>query len=512
MASKHSSESSHLSHFVRVAEHPSLTIYSEHGETTTIYDPKNEADIHKLCKAANLDEFIKDKENVTYPHLLIFESNRYARGVIANEAIKKNQIICEYLGEMASLEKMLDRERVTKIVKKELSISLNAKDMNYFEQLDKAIDAYIKQISAYAFELTRKSGPNDCMLAHKKRSLAAFINHQTTDPNVHVDIKNQSIRFIASRNIFKGEQLRIDYGPDYEYEEHMSYIPNTDNHLRRGKFLAEHIGCYHLIPFALKPHQKKALGTEFNHLMVPLFIFQLLKNKKIKHFTQYDKYLPPLEVFNYSKKNLGHEIYIPEHQQNITPLLLACALKNKIAIKKLIEDPDIDIFSKTIQDKDALMILLNSVKSEKMFLQLSKPLLKILAKNVKRIDYLGSDQNKSTALHIIIERNWYQSIKWFNHKVFFSVVDTQDYDPLMLAIARGKKESLKALFKLVYVKKHIKSLLLIREDINDHNHYVLKRALQDTPKKYYNDISKLILQAVKKNNAYEKIRLLVNCA
>jgi hypothetical protein len=200
----------------------------------------------------------------------------------------------------------------------------------------------------------------------------------------------------------------------------------------------------------------------------------------------------------------GYNIYVPEDQQNIMSLLYACASKNTYAIRALVEDPAIDIYAKSIQGKDALIVLLNSVKSENTFLKLAKPLLQILSKSIKRIDYLGTDDLQNTALHLLIERNWSKTIKWFNHKIFFAVVDKKDYDPLMLAIARGKQETLRALFKLDYVKRHLRTLLLIKENVSNDVEYVLKRALKDTPKRNYNNICKILLRAVKLNSTVRK--------
>jgi hypothetical protein len=504
MSPKRLNNPSALKEFVMVAEHPELTIFSEYGQTT-IYNPKNKSDLDKLCKVANLEEFLKDNEQAEYPHLLIFESSRYARGVVANEFIKKNRIICEYLGEMDSLEEVIDRDRVAKMLRQQSS-----KDKISFEALDNAIDAYIKHVSAYAFELTRQSGPNDCMLAHRKRSLAAFINHHTTDPNVYVDIVNDSIRYIASRDIEIGEQLRIDYGPDYEYQECLYYIPSTENHLRRGKFLAENLQYYYNIPVKLTKNKKSALGTESDYVMVPKFLIPLLDNhqpKKNYLLTEYEKRLPILEILECTKKpgvKSAFTVFIPENQQNIMPLLLTCVYQNATTIRKLVKDPLIDIFSKTIKDKDALIILLNIVKIEDQFLKLAGPILKILSTNVKRIDYLGSDNYQYTALHILVMRDWCKAVKWFNHKVFFAVVDINDFDPLMLAIAQGKNNSLQALFKLKYVKQHLNSLLLIREEKADSTDYILRRALQLTPKRKYADTCRILLKAVRPNLKVEK--------
>jgi hypothetical protein len=505
MSSKNINNQCQLKNFVIVADKPELTIFSESGETTTVYNPKKDSDLAKLCKAASLEEFIKDNEKAEYPHLLVFESGRYARGVVANEPIKKNQIICEYLGEIDSLDAVVDRDRVTKLLTEELVRT--SKGKSSFESLDKAIDDYIKHVSAYAFELKRKSGPNDCMLAHKKRSLAAFINHHTTDPNVHVDVVKKSIRFIASRNIEKGEQLRIDYGPDYEYEERMYYIPSSENHLRRGKFLAENLQHYHETPLELSKMQKIALGAESDFVMIPKFLLPLLSAAKVKkklNATGYELRLPILEVLECSKKqevNAGYNVYVPEKQQNIMPLLFVCARQHGAAITALVEDPHVDIFVKTIEDRDALIVLLKSIKSEVKFMQLAKPILQIIASNVKRIDYLGSDNYQHTALHIIVERGWSKCIKWFDRKTFFSVIDMQDFDPLMLAIAQGKETVLQELFKLTYVKRHLRGLLLIKEDLADDDcDYVLKRALRQTPAKKYKIIASVILRTVKKFN------------
>jgi hypothetical protein len=498
-----------MKNFVKVADYPRLTIFSE-GIKTTVYNPENDDDIVKLCKAADLEEFLKDNEKAGYPHLLIFETKRYARGVVANEFIKKGRIICEYLGEMDSLEKVIDRNRVTKLLAQQFIKS--SQETISLEVFNNAIDAYIKNVSAYAFELTRQSGPNDCMLAHRKRSLAAFINHHATDPNVHVNIINNSIQFVASRHIEKGEQLRIDYGPDYEYQERLYYIPSSENHLHRGKFLNENLEYYYDIPLKLTKRQKIALSIESDYVMIPLFLKLLLDNniKEANLLTEYAKRLPTIEIIKCLKKpniKSGYTIFIPETQQNIMPLLMASVYQNQSVIKKLVEDPSIDIFSKTIQDKDALILILKMTKSEDQFLKLAKPLLQILAKNVKRIDYLGSDNYQYTALHTIVMRAWHNAIKWFNHKIFFSVIDSNDFDPLMLAIAEGKSDVLKALFKLSYVNHHLNSLLLIKEEINNDVDYVLARALKKIPKRKYNDICRIILRAVKNNpKVQEKIQ------
>src|SRR5688572_9170182 len=90
--------------FIKVLESPKLTIYAEDHVKSFTYNPQNDVDVKRLCKDASILEFIKDT-NPRYPSLTIFKSKRYNMGVITNVTIKKNQIICEYLGEIASLNK-----------------------------------------------------------------------------------------------------------------------------------------------------------------------------------------------------------------------------------------------------------------------------------------------------------------------------------------------------------------------------------------------------------------------
>src|SRR5580700_6937484 len=110
--------------FIKVLDIPKITIYAEDHVKSLTYNPQNVTDIKRLCKDASILEFIKDT-NPRYPSLSIFKSKRYNMGVITNVSIKKNQIICEYLGEIASLNKETTPSRAKLSLLKNKAIKKN---------------------------------------------------------------------------------------------------------------------------------------------------------------------------------------------------------------------------------------------------------------------------------------------------------------------------------------------------------------------------------------------------
>lgn len=489
-----------------ILEGHKITIYSEGGEIGAIYNPRNPDDINRLCQSANIDEFIKEDDK-KYPHLLVFKSMRYNHGVIANEAIKKNKIICTYLGEIGSLDKVTHPRRVKKTIEKELKISASTHSP---EAIKKAINSYINYVTHYAFEITTDSNPNDTVLAHKKRSLAGFINHNTTDPNVIVEISNNVIYYKAKRHVKEGEQLTVDYGPDYDYQDPLFYIHSTENHLRPGKFLATNIHYYHKIPIKLNAIQKQALQTQNDFVMLPEFLYALFKNDintKIK-LNEYEKRLPIIEISQFHNTRNKYTIHAPQYQQHITPLMFACAEKNTSVIDILIKKHKVDVFAKTVHDKDALIIALEYSESEKSFIKLTKSIIKKIVSTIERTDTLASNYLKQSVLHMLVDLEWCHAITLFNHKIFFDVIDGDGYDPLIAAIATGKIHSIKTLLKMECVRKILNDLLLAEDELFDA--LVLKRALNATPRKKFAEICQILLKTTgRRPSVIKRIRKII---
>lgn len=465
----------------KLFQNSKLTIYSGSKLSYKTYNPRNSNDIKRLCKNASIQEFISDKNN-RYPTLLIFKSNKYNMGVVTTQHIKKNQTICIYLGEKASL----DKETKPYKIKKKLLNTASGVD------LDALVDAEIKRITHYAFEFSSRAKKADSILAHNKRSIAGFINHNGTDPNVKAEIKNNIIYYKAARNIQKGEQLVIDYGPDYDYPDRLYYIPCYENHLTSSAFLTENIQHYYQKPFELNPTQRKILQIETPFIMLPDFFYKILykHNTTISFHQPLDYRLPIITLKKCEKHANNYAISAHAYQHNITPLMLACTIGDAFTIENLIKKIKVDIFAKSSDDIDALIVAIKSADSEKTFLNFAKPLLQKFVKNLSRIESLGTDATSNTALHILVEREWCTAIEYFDNKIFFDVIDNNGYDALLYAIAHGKTHALRSLLNIKSVKKHLAELLFAEDETKDD--FVLKRALQDTPNDHYHETCRIL--------------------
>jgi len=494
-----SSKALPLKDFIKVLDNSKLTIYAENHVKSSNYDPQNEADIKRLCKDASILEFIKDT-NPNYPSLSIIKNKRYNMGVITNVALKKNQIICEYLGELASLDKETTPSRAKLALLKNKKIKKNISS----EKLKDSVENEIKRITHYAFGIKERSNINDSILAHNKRSLAGFINHNGTDPNVKSDIVKNDIYYKAARNIRKGEQLVIDYGPDYDYPDHLYYIPCTENHLTPGAFLAAHIKDYKKKPITLTAKQKTVLQTYDSYIVLPkiFYAFKPSNHKTVNDLDKLNIRLPLYTFTHYVIDGMNHQIYIPKNQLNITALMFACTLKDSDLLNTLIKDFKIDVFAKTSHDLDAMVIAIKSSESEEVFLRFAKLLIKKVVTKLDRIDSIGADHFSKTALHLLVDREWSKAIRLFDNPVFFDVVDSEGYDPLISALAYGKTQALAAMLKLKCIKKILYGLLFAEDETQ--KNYVLRRALRNIPSDKVNDCFNILLNAVETKHAIKK--------
>ncbi len=483
--------------FIKVLDTPKLTIYAEDHVKALTYNPEHDADVKRLCKDAAILEFIQDT-NPRYPSLSIFKNKRYNMGVITNTAIKKNQIICEYLGETASLNKETTPSRAKLSLLKNKKIKKNISS----KKLKNLVENEIKRITHYAFGIKERSNIDDSILAHNKRSVAGFINHNGTDPNVKSSIINNIIYYQAARNIRQGEQLVIDYGPDYDYPEYLYYIPSSENHLSPGAFLAEHMNDYHNKPVSLTTKQKTTLQTHDAYIILPKVFYKLQRSVKTNDCDKLNIRLPFYTFTKYFVDEGQHQIYIPQNQLNITALMFACTLANADLIKTLIKGFKIDVFAKTSNDLDAMVIAIKSSESEEILLNFAKPLFKKAASNVDRTDSIGADHFSKTALHLLVDRQWCKAIRLFNNPIFFNVVDADGYDPLISAIACGNIHALATMLKLPCMKKILYDTLFAEDETK--KDYVLRRALKSMPIDKFDDCFNVLINAVKKRHRIKK--------
>ncbi|MDA8562182.1 hypothetical protein N9L02_03640, partial [Gammaproteobacteria bacterium] len=164
--------------FIKIYDENNTVIFEEKSPKTVSYNPRNDIDLKKIIKASNIEEFIKESK---YHHnLFIFKNKKYNLGVYTTNKIKKNQIICEYLGDIASLDKEIHPRKVASTLKKKNIININTAK----EKIKEAVNIEIKKITHYAFALKENTDIDDTVLAHNKRSIAGFINHNSTDFNI----------------------------------------------------------------------------------------------------------------------------------------------------------------------------------------------------------------------------------------------------------------------------------------------------------------------------------------
>ena len=150
------------------------------------------------------------------------KSKIHGKGIVATQNIKKGQKIIQYIGEKI-LKSEGDR-RSEKRIKKYLNSKVTG--------------------SVYIFELNKKYDIDGSPLFNKAR----YINH-SCNPNCEVDIINNEIWISAIKNIKKGEELKYDYGYEFDkddYKDHVckcgsenciGFIISSDDWPKYGKYI-----------------------------------------------------------------------------------------------------------------------------------------------------------------------------------------------------------------------------------------------------------------------------------
>lgn len=109
-------------------------------------------------------------------------------GTQAGRVFSRNQVICDYEGEVLTLQEVSDR----------------------YGDTDETVAPYTIQLS-----------PHRALDAACRRGIAGVINH-SDDPNVKFYRYRDRIRVKALKNINHGTELKVNYGPDYEIQDNHS--------------------------------------------------------------------------------------------------------------------------------------------------------------------------------------------------------------------------------------------------------------------------------------------------
>ncbi|MDA8562092.1 hypothetical protein N9L02_03135, partial [Gammaproteobacteria bacterium] len=196
----------------------------------------------------------------------------------------------------------------------------------------------------------------------------------------------------------------------------------------------------------------------------------------------------------FNKTNGKSKLKISKNNKNLTVLMISCLQKNKVAVQNLVKKVKIDIFARSKDNLDALIIAIKSSETEKEFLEIAKPIIKKTVDKLDRTDSLGLDKQSNTSLHLLVNKEWTKSIKFFNNSIFFDVIDSNQFDPLISSIAKGKTKSLEALLNIEVVHNSLNELLFSEDETK--KDFAIKRALSMTPKNIYQEICSILLNNI----------------
>jgi SET domain-containing protein len=124
------------------------------------------------------------------------KSKVHGTGIIADQNIKKNSKIIQYIGE--------------KITKKEGDRRSSARLKKYLTKKNEG--------SVYIFELNNKYDIDGSFKYNKAR----YINH-SCEPNCEVDIIKNEIWIISIKQIKKGQELSYDYGFSFDEDDYTDH-------------------------------------------------------------------------------------------------------------------------------------------------------------------------------------------------------------------------------------------------------------------------------------------------
>ncbi len=125
------------------------------------------------------------------------KSKIHGSGVFATKQIKKNTKIIEYIGEKVT--RLEGNKRSEKRLKRFLNSETDG--------------------SVYIFELNKKYDIDGSPLYNKAR----YINH-SCDPNCEVDIIDNRIWIVSTKNIKKNEELSYDYGYEFDRDDFRDHL------------------------------------------------------------------------------------------------------------------------------------------------------------------------------------------------------------------------------------------------------------------------------------------------
>lgn len=276
--------------------------------------------------------------------------------------------------------------------------------------------------------------------ARKKGNWTRFVNHAEHNANVTANLKYHGsgkkrlpyMEYGLSKSVKAGEQLLIDYGPEYEFDNNNQIFLNPSNgYLTFAEMYTAYKQDYQLLTGKLYTLCKQLLPTAEK-----LFIPKLNKHTALE--------LPIIAADKHGR------IFPDQQQAGLTPLMLAAYAGDVKTVKSLLKLEasltDLHIWT----GQTALFYAVQSKATPKYIHKIVELLL------TKDTDIRQKDVNSKTILHWCIESGNISTLKAiFNNKRAKSnaidaleVVDKDGYCPTLLALSKQDLETATSLIKM----------------------------------------------------------------
>jgi len=279
----------------------------------------------------------------------VLKSSSKNLGVFAKKAISKGQLLGSYMGKKVSLYNT-------------------------------------KQNTDYLFELNEFEGVN----ALKSRNWTAFVNSSRASMNVVCDYAGGELKYKSIKKIAIGEQLLLDYGPEYDFDHDGAYryLKSSDTRLDSEELITNHPMLYcnkaQQLPATLAQQLRVANETYFK---IPCYDF----------FMQNNTLQPDVNAVLLAMDDSNNLPIRQELQENITALMYACVNQEQALVTYLLDHGACPNIQSSIQGYTALHLVCLSSHP----LHVKNTLITLLRSKGARVDLC--EKNKQSVIQLAQE-------------------------------------------------------------------------------------------------------------
>lgn len=338
-----------------------------------------------------------------------------------------------------------------------------------------------KEDSPYIFTISKNE-----IDARKYGNWTRFVNHSKGNYNVVAKqktfvsgkIRFSYIEYALIKSVKAGQQLLVDYGPNYEFDKKHQIFLNPSNGLLHSRELyVKHKEVYAPLTTSLAAVYRELIPDAMG-LFGPVLFTQMLSGAIIQSAKNKNAFSAELPILRADKRG---NILDDRKQSGITTLMLAAYIGNEKAVHALIKSCGANIEQQNTMDGHTSLFY--AIKSK------CSPIKKDrIVKMLIDADIQLSTQDKEghTALHWCVEFGNLRLLKLIfsdrkskaNALEALDVQDRECLDPLAYALAKGQLEIaaylmgiFKNRYKISYFhKRHNEWLLpVIKLILAEHN-------------------------------------------